>query len=94
MDHGSVNKQLEANRALLAKRKKGMLSFVSSVNEKWVDSKRPTSEELIKIGTRIRKEEKARHIKFIIVTIIALLIIYLIVTSINWNHWFFESFKS
>jgi len=94
MDHGSVNKQLEANRALLAKRKKGLLSFASSVNEKWVDPKQPTSEELMKIRTRIRKEQRIRRIKFIIVTLIAILILYLIATSIQWNHWFFQSFKS
>jgi hypothetical protein len=33
MDHGAVNKQLEANRTLLTKRKRGKLSFVSSTDE-------------------------------------------------------------
>lgn len=94
MDHGSVNKQLEANRALLAKRKKGLLSFVSSKIETNRFTKKATPEQLQEIRDRIQKEKRNEQIKSILITIIALVILYLIATSINWDHWFFQIFKS
>ena len=65
----AANQAMKTNRAMLKKRK---LSFVSSTDEKWVDSKRPTPEQLTKIRTRIREEEKLRRRKTILITIIAL----------------------
>ena len=66
---------LKANRALKNKRNKGKFSLVSSTDEKWVDPKQPTFEQLMEIRTRIRKEEKARRRKTILITIIALICI-------------------
>lgn len=66
----AVNQALEANRAMLAKRNKTSISLVSSTNENWVDPKQPTTEQLLKIRTRIRKEEKERRVKTIVLTLI------------------------
>jgi hypothetical protein len=68
---------MKTNRAMLGKRKKGKLSFVSSKNEHWVDPKQPTFEQLMEIRTRIRKQEKTRRTKtmlMIAVVLIAILI--------------------
>lgn len=71
----AANQALKANRAMLGKRKKGKLSFVSSKNERWVDPKQPTFEQLMEIRTRVRKEEKVRRRKTIIITSIALIVV-------------------
>jgi len=66
---------LKANRALKNKRRKEGFSLVSSTDEKWVDPKQPTFEQLMEIRTRIRKEEKARRRKTIIITLLILIIV-------------------
>ena len=68
----AANQAMKTNRAMLKKRKKGKLSFVSSTDEKWVDPKQPTFEQLMEIRARIRKEEKVRRKKTILITIILL----------------------
>jgi len=55
MDHGSVNKQLEANRALLPKRKKQKFSYASSKDETNRFTKKATPEQLQEIRDRIQK---------------------------------------
>ncbi|WP_299217513.1 hypothetical protein [uncultured Dokdonia sp.] len=65
---------LKANRALKNKRRKQKFSLVSSTNENWVDPKQPTQEQLLQIRTRIRKEEKARRTKTVILTLIMIVI--------------------
>lgn len=94
MDHGAVNKSLEANRALLAKRKRGKLSFVSSTDETNRFTKKATPKQLKEIRDRIQKEEKQELKKIILITIVALIIVYFIATAINWDYWFFKSFRS
>ncbi|MEP0262749.1 hypothetical protein [Dokdonia sp.] len=71
----AANHAMKANRAMLKKRKKRKLSFASSTDEKWVDPKQPTFEQLMEIRTRIRKEEKARRKKVIVTTVLALIIV-------------------
>lgn len=71
----AANHAMKTNRAMLGKRKKGKLSFVSSKNEHWVDPKQPTFEQLMEIRTRIRKEEKAKRTRIIIITVLALMIV-------------------
>ncbi len=71
----AANHAMKTNRAMLGKRKKGKLSFVSSTNEKWVDPKQPTFEQLMEIRTRIRKQEKARRKKTIMITLLVLIIV-------------------
>jgi hypothetical protein len=66
---------LKANRALKNKRNKKGFSLVSSVDEQWVDPKQPTFEQLMEIRTRIRKEEKARRKKIIMITVLTLIIV-------------------
>ncbi|MFC4632642.1 hypothetical protein ACFO3O_01915 [Dokdonia ponticola] len=88
-----ANQSLNANRALLAKRKRGKLSFVSSKIETNRFTKKATPEQLQEIRDRIQKEKKQEQIKSILITIVALAILYLIATSIDW-HWLFKNFKS
>jgi hypothetical protein len=56
--------------------------------------KKATLEQLQEIRDRIKKQEKREQKKIILITIVALIIVYFIATSINWDYWFFESFKS
>ncbi len=70
----AANASLKANRALKNKRKREGFSLVSSTNENWVDPKQPTFEQLMEIRTRIRKEEKARRVKTIILTLIMIVL--------------------
>ena len=76
---------LKANRALKNKRRKEKFSLVSSTNENWVDPKQPTAEQLLEIRTRIRKEEKARRIKTVILTLIMIVIFCLGIVYITSN---------
>ncbi len=71
----AANHAMKTNRAMLGKRKKGKLSLVSSTDEKWVDPKQPTFEQLMEIRTRIRKEEKARRRKTMMITLLVLIIV-------------------
>lgn len=73
----AANHAMKTNRAMLGKRKKGTLSFISSKNEHWVDPNQPTSQQLLEIRTRIRKEEKVRHKKIMTLTVIALIAVIL-----------------
>jgi len=70
----AANASLKANRALKNKRKREGFSLVSSTNENWVDPKQPTFEQLMEIRTRVRKEEKARRVKTIILTLIMIVL--------------------
>ncbi|WP_299763635.1 hypothetical protein [uncultured Dokdonia sp.] len=92
MDHGSVNKQLEANRALLPKRKKQKFSYASSKDETNRFTKKATPEQLQEIRDCIQKEKKQEQKKFILITIVSLVIVYFIATGIDWS-WWFKSFK-
>ncbi|WP_299680739.1 hypothetical protein [uncultured Dokdonia sp.] len=71
----AANQAMKANRAMLGKHRKGKLSLVSSQNEKWEDPKQPTFEQLMEIRTRIRKEEKVRLKKILIISITTLICI-------------------
>ena len=94
MDHGAVNKQLEANRALLGKRKKQKISYATSKDETNQFTKEATPEQLQEIRDRIHRQKKQEQKKFILITIVALIIVYFIATTIDWHYWFFKSFKS
>lgn len=55
----AANQQIRNNRNLLkSKRKIGELSFVSSVDEKWVDPNRATFDQLIEIRRRLARDRK------------------------------------
>lgn len=66
-----ANQLLKANRAMLPRREKGKFSLVSSINEKWVDPKQPTSKQLIDIRNKIRKQQRIRLIKISLVTMLS-----------------------
>ncbi len=72
---------MKANRAMLGKRKKGTLSFVSSKNEKWVDHKTASFEQLMEIRKRIRREQKIRQRKILLIT---LFVISIVLTAIGY----------
>ena len=75
---GSVMAGIQAmrnNRAMLGKRKKGEVSLASSKNEKWVDPKQATPEQLLEIRTRIQKEEKANRKKTILITLVVIILV-------------------
>ncbi len=93
MDHGAVNKQLEANRALLGKRKKQKISYATSKDETNQFTKEATPEQLQEVRDRMHKQKKQEQKKFILITIVALVIVYFIATAIDW-HWLFKNFKS
>ncbi|WP_299763639.1 hypothetical protein [uncultured Dokdonia sp.] len=71
----AANHAIKVNRAMLGKHRKGKLSLVSSKNEKWEDPIKATPEQLAEIRTRIRKEEKVRHMKILIITVVSFIVI-------------------
>lgn len=83
---------LKNNRALRSKRRKGKLSFVSSIDEKWVDPKKATFEQLMEIRKRVRRERKIRTRKIIALTIVGVLIIILLFFIIDWDALFNMSY--
>lgn len=90
---GAANKSLEANRSLLRKRQKEKLSYTTSKDETKQFTKEATPEQLQEIRDRIQKEKKQEQKKFVFITILALIIVYLSATLIDW-HWLFKNFKS
>ena len=80
-----ANQSLKGNRALLPRKEKGKFSLVSSINEKWVDPKQPTQEQLLEIRSKIRKQQRIRRIKVNIVTALSsigiVIAIYLFTTN-------------
>lgn len=90
---GAANKSLEANRSLLGKRKKQKISYATAKDKTNKFTKEATPEQLQEIRDRIQKEKKQEQKKFIIITIVALVIVYFIATAIDW-HWLFKNFKS
>ena len=90
---GAANKSLEANRKLLPKRKKQKFSYASSTNETNTFKKEATPEQLQEIREKMQLQKKQEQKKFIIITIVALVLVYFIATAIDW-HWLFKNFKS
>jgi hypothetical protein len=90
---GAANKSMEANRALLAKRTKQKFSYATGKDETNQFQKEATPEQLQEIRDRMHKQKIQEQKKFIIITIIALIIVYFIATAIDW-HWLFKNFKS
>jgi len=81
-----ANLVIRNNRNLLKKKKKEQkLSFVSDVNEKWVDPKKATFNQLLEIRNRIRRENVTRTRKMIILTIILLTICILCALIMPWG---------
>tara|TARA_R110001632_G_scaffold84064_2_gene185713 strand:- start:411 stop:683 length:273 start_codon:yes stop_codon:yes gene_type:complete len=70
----AANQSLKTNRSMLSNRERVKVSLVSGTDEKWVDPKQPTFEELMAIRIRIRKQQKNRFLKRIWITIVALII--------------------
>lgn len=72
----AANQVLKNNRNLLRqKRKIGKLSFVSNINEKWVDPKKASFEDLMKIRRKIREDNKTRTRKLVVLTIALLVVL-------------------
>ncbi|SNS13701.1 hypothetical protein SAMN06265376_10758 [Dokdonia pacifica] len=90
MPHGSgtAHKAMKANSALLPKRKKQKFSYASSKDETNRFTKKATPEQLQEIRDRIQKEKKQEQKKFILITIVSIVILYFIVTSIDLNWWY------
>lgn len=68
----AANQSLKTNRSMLSNRERVKVSLVSGTDEKWVDPKQPTFEELMAIRLRIRKEQKIRHRKTLVLALISL----------------------
>ncbi len=85
---GAANKSLEANRSLLGKRKKQKISYTTAKDKTNKFTKKATPEQLQEIRDRIQKEKKQEQKKFILITIVSIVILYFIVTSIDWNWWY------
>ncbi|WP_298326505.1 hypothetical protein [uncultured Dokdonia sp.] len=82
----AANQVIRNNRNLLKnKRSIGNLSFVSSTNEKWVDPKKATFDQLMEIRTRIRHENKVRLFKIIFLTVLGFVILILLLALIPWD---------
>ncbi|WP_396596018.1 hypothetical protein [Dokdonia sp. R86516] len=90
----AANQVIKNNRNLLKqKRKRGDLSFVSTVNEKWVDPKKASFDQLMEIRKRIRRDNKRYRRKVLIVTIIAFILLVLAIAVIPWDLIFTNSFN-
>jgi folate-dependent tRNA-U54 methylase TrmFO/GidA len=82
----AANQVIRNNRNLLKnKRSIGNLSFVSSTNEKWVDPKKVTFDQLMEIRTRIRHENKVRLYKIILLTVLGFVALILLLALIPWD---------
>ena len=53
-----------------------------------VFTKKATPEQLQEIRDRIQKEKTREQKKFILITIVSIVILYFIATSIDWNWWY------
>ena len=85
----AANQTIRNNRNLLKnKRKAGKLSFVSTVNEKWVDPKKASFEDLMKIRKKIQRSNTIRTRKVVVLTIILLCVFAISVTLIPWGFIF------
>lgn len=85
----AANQAVRNNRNLLKnKRRIGKLSFVSDVDEKWVDPKKATFDQLMRIRKKIRDQNVSRKHKVIIVTIILLCVFALCTAIIPWEFIF------
>ncbi len=80
-----ANQSLKANRAMLPKRKKGKFSLVSSIDEKWIDPKQPTSKQLIDIRNKVRKQHRIRLIKVSLVTVLSIIGIIILIYLYSTN---------
>jgi hypothetical protein len=90
----AANQVIKNNRNLLKqKRKRGDLSFVSTVNEKWVDPKKASFEQLMEIRKRIRRDNKRYARKVIILTIIGFILLVLALALIPWDLIFTNAFN-
>ena len=90
----AANQVIRNNRNLLRnKRNIGKLSFVSSTNEKWVDPKKATFDQLMEIRTRIRHENKVRLYKIILLTVLGFTILILLLALIPWDLIFTNTFN-
>ncbi|WP_299150973.1 hypothetical protein [uncultured Dokdonia sp.] len=90
----AANQVIKNNRNLLKqKRKRGDLSFVSSTNEKWVDPKKASFDQLMEIRKRIRRDNKRYRRKVLMVTIIAFILFVLAIAVIPWDLIFKNGFN-
>ncbi len=80
-----ANQALKGNRALLPRKEKGKFSLVSSIDEKWVDPKQPTSKQLIDIRNKVRKQHRIRLIKVSLVTVLSIIEIIILIYSYSIN---------
>lgn len=85
----AANQAIRNNRNLLKKKRNiGKLSFVSDVDEKWVDPKTASFDQLMEIRRRIRRESKLREKKVVLFTILGLIIGAICVALIPWGFIF------
>ncbi|MEP0262751.1 hypothetical protein [Dokdonia sp.] len=81
---GAANKALNANRALLPKRKKNKRSYTTSKNETWIDPKQATFEQLAEIRTKIQKQRRVRTYKILVVMLVAIVVLFAILILTDW----------
>jgi hypothetical protein len=81
---GAANKALNANRALLPKRKKNIRSYTTSKNKTWIDPKQVTQEQLLEIRNKVRKQRKVRAYKIFVVMLLALVVVFSVLLLTDW----------
>ncbi len=82
----AANQQIRNNRNLLkSKRKIGELSFVSSVDEKWVDPNRATFDQLIEIRRRLARDRKVELKKLIGFSFLGFTLLIMVTALIPWE---------
>jgi len=90
----AANQVIRTNRNLLkSKRNVGKLSSVASTNEKWIDPKKATFDQLMAIRTRIRHENKVRLYKITFLTVLGFVALILLLSLIPWDLIFTNTFN-
>lgn len=79
----AANQTIRNNRNLLKnKRNIGKLTFVSSVNEQWIDPKKASFDQILEISRRLRYERKTRARKIALLTVLGFLIMIILIAVI------------
>jgi len=87
-----ANQGLKANRNLIGKRAKKKLSYVSKQDKAQFHKQEVSEEQLIQIRKKLQKQQKKEHIKLLLCTIGALVLLFLISKLIDFRF-FWDNFK-
>lgn len=82
----AANQVIRNNRNLLKnKRSKRKLSLVSDIDEKWVDPKSASFDQLMEIRRSIRREHKERIWKITVLTVVGFVLLIVVMAVIPWD---------